>query len=77
MREFSRHGIRVGAVAPGMVETPMTDGMRDDARDRIVASIPLGRIGTPEDIWMAVRFIFECDYFTGRTIDVDGGGAMG
>ena len=77
MREFSRYGIRVGAVAPGMVETPMTDGMRDDARERIVASIPLGRIGTPEDIWHAVRFIFECDYFTGRTIDVDGGGAMG
>ena len=77
MRELAPYGIRVGAVAPGMIETPMTAGMRQDAKDKLVASIPLGRIGTPEDIWTAVRFIFECDYFTGRTIDVDGGGAMG
>lgn len=77
MRELSPYGIRVGAIAPGMIETPMTAGMRQDAKDKLVASIPLGRIGTPEDIWTAVRFIFECDYFTGRTIDVDGGGAMG
>lgn len=77
MRELAPYGIRVGAVAPGMVETPMTEGMRPDAREKLVRSIPVGRIGTPEDIWRAVRFIFECDYFTGRTIDVDGGGAMG
>jgi 3-oxoacyl-[acyl-carrier protein] reductase len=36
----------------------------------------VGRIGTPEDVWRAVRFIFECDYFDGRTVDVDGGLAM-
>jgi len=77
MRELAPFGIRVGAVAPGMIETPMTAGMRQDAKEKLVSSIPLGRIGTPEDIWTAVRFIFECDYFTGRTIDVDGGGAMG
>lgn len=77
MRELAPYGIRVGAVAPGMVETPMTSGMRQDARDALVASIPLGRIGAPEDIWRAVQFVIECDYFTGRTIDVDGGGGMG
>lgn len=77
MREFAPYGIRVGAVAPGMVETPMTSGMRPDAREKLIQTIPVGRIGTPEDIWQAVRFIFECDYFNGRTIDVDGGGAMG
>ncbi len=77
MRELAPYGIRVGAVAPGMVETPMTSGMRQDARDALVASIPLGRIGLPEDIWRAVQFVLECDYFTGRTIDVDGGGGMG
>ncbi len=77
MREFAPYNIRVGAVAPGMIETPMTAGMRPDARAKLVESIPVGRIGTPEDIWQAVRFIFECEYFNGRTIDVDGGGAMG
>jgi 3-oxoacyl-[acyl-carrier protein] reductase len=71
--EFARYNIRVGAVAPGMIETAMTQGMPAKAREAAIQSIPLGRIGEPEDIWLAVRFIFECDYFTGRTIDVDGG----
>jgi len=72
-REFATFGIRVGAVAPGMVETPMTQGMNAKARDALVAAIPCGRIGVPEDIWLAVKFILECDYFNSRTIDVDGG----
>lgn len=76
MREFGPFGIRVGAVAPGMIETPMTAGMNQKARDALVANIPVGRIGVPEDIWVAVRFVLECDYFNGRTIDVDGGLAM-
>jgi 3-oxoacyl-[acyl-carrier protein] reductase len=75
-REFAPFGIRVGAIAPGMVETPMTQGMNQKARDALVASIPVGRIGVPEDIWLAAKFILECDYFNGRTIDVDGGAAM-
>jgi 3-oxoacyl-[acyl-carrier protein] reductase len=72
-REFGPFGIRVGAVAPGMIETPMTQGMNQKARDALVSAIPVGRIGVPEDIWLAVKFIIECDYFNGRTIDVDGG----
>ena len=75
-REFGGQGIRVGAIAPGMIETPMTQGMNQKARDALVAAIPVGRIGIPEDIWLAAKFIFECDYFTGRTIDVDGGLSM-
>src|SRR5580698_6563499 len=75
-REFAPFGIRVGAVAPGMVETPMTQGMNQKARDALVAAIPVGRIGLPEDLWLAVKFVLECDYFNGRTIDVDGGLAM-
>jgi 3-oxoacyl-[acyl-carrier protein] reductase len=75
-REFAPFGVRVGAVAPGMIETPMTQGMNQKARDTLVASIPVGRIGLPEDIWLAVRFVLECDYFNGRTIDVDGGLSM-
>lgn len=76
MREFGPFGIRVGAVAPGMIETPMTAGMNQKARDALVANVPVGRVGVPEDIWLAVKFVLECDYFNGRTIDVDGGLAM-
>jgi 3-oxoacyl-[acyl-carrier protein] reductase len=75
-REFAPFGVRVGAVAPGMVETPMTQGMNQKARDALVAAIPVGRIGLPEDLWLAVKFVLECDYFNGRTIDVDGGMSM-
>lgn len=72
-REFGPFGIRVGAVAPGMVDTPMTRGMNQKARDALVAMIPVGRVGEPEDLWLAVKFVLECDYFNGRCIDVDGG----
>ncbi len=75
-REFASYGIRVGAVAPGMIETPMTKGMHQKARDALVAAVPVGRIGVPEDIWLAVKFAIECDYFNGRCIDVDGGLVM-
>jgi 3-oxoacyl-[acyl-carrier protein] reductase len=75
-REFATFGVRVGAVAPGMIETPMTQGMNQKARDGLVAAIPVGRIGVPEDIWLAVKFVIECDYFNGRVVDVDGGLSM-
>jgi 3-oxoacyl-[acyl-carrier protein] reductase len=75
-REFAPFGVRVGAIAPGMIETPMTQGMNQKARDALVGMIPVGRIGAPEDIWKAVRFIVECDYFNGRCVDVDGGLVM-
>jgi len=75
-REWAAFGVRCTAVAPGMVETPMTQGMNQKARDALVAAIPVGRIGTPEDLWLAVKFCLECDYFNGRTIDVDGGLSM-
>jgi len=75
-REFAAFGVRVGAVAPGMIETPMTQNMNQKARDALVANIPVGRIGLPEDIWLAVKFVLECEYFNGRTIDVDGGLSM-
>jgi 3-oxoacyl-[acyl-carrier protein] reductase len=75
-RELAAFGIRVAAIAPGMIETPMTQGMNQAARDALVANIPVGRIGLPEDIWQAVRFVIECDYVTARTYDVDGGLSM-
>jgi 3-oxoacyl-[acyl-carrier protein] reductase len=75
-RELAPLGIRLGAVAPGMVETPMTRGMNHKARDALVAAIPVGRIAEPEDIWLAVKFVLECDYFNARCVDVDGGLVM-
>lgn len=72
-KEFAPFGIRVGAIAPGMIETPMTSGMNQKARDALVASVPAGRIGDPDDVWLGVKFIIECDYFTGRVLDIDGG----
>lgn len=75
-REFARYGIRATCIAPGMVETPMTQGMNQRARDALVKAIPVGRIGLPEDLWLAVKFAVECDYFNGRVLDVDGGLSM-
>lgn len=75
-KEFSAFGVRVGAVAPGMIETPMTQGMNQKARDALVAAIPVNRIGLPDDIWLGVKFVLECDYFNARTIDIDGGLSM-
>ena len=75
-REFGPFGIRCIGIAPGMIETPMTQGMNQKARDALVAAVPVGRVGVPEDIWLAVKFGLECDYFNGRTVDVDGGLSM-
>jgi 3-oxoacyl-[acyl-carrier protein] reductase len=71
--ELSRYGIRVGAIAPGFIETPILEGMPDKMRDKMIGGVPLGRAGKPEEIYQALKFIVECDYFTGRCVDVDGG----
>ena len=75
--ELARHGIRVGGVAPGVTETGFLEGFSEEALARLRAGIPLGRLGRPEEIWRAVRFILEDEFFTGRTVEVDGGAAMG
>jgi len=71
--ELASHGIRVGGIAPGVIDTPILTRVSDDAKKSLVHSIPVGRIGQPFEIWLAVKFILECDYFTGRVIEVDGG----
>lgn len=71
--ELARYGIRVGAIAPGFVRTPILEGMRPEVLEKTLASVPLKRLGEPEEIWAGVRFIVECDYFTGRCLDIDGG----
>lgn len=75
--ELARHGIRVGGVAPGVTVTGFLDGFSQEALARLADAIPLARLGQPRDIWQAVRFIVECDFFTGRTVEVDGGASMG
>jgi 3-oxoacyl-[acyl-carrier protein] reductase len=75
--ELAGHGIRVGGVAPGVTETGFLEGFSAEALARLRAGIPLGRLGRPADVWLAVKFILECDFFTGRTVEVDGGAAMG
>jgi 3-oxoacyl-[acyl-carrier protein] reductase len=72
-KELARYGIRVGAVAPGFIRTPMVESMKSEALARMTAPIPLGRLGEPEEIAQAVGFIFENELFTGRCLEVDAG----
>ncbi|HET9331171.1 MAG TPA: SDR family oxidoreductase [Steroidobacteraceae bacterium] len=72
-KELARHGIRVGAVAPGFIRTPMVEAMKPEALGRMTAPIPLGRLGEPEEIADAVGFIFANELFTGRCLEVDAG----
>jgi 3-oxoacyl-[acyl-carrier protein] reductase len=71
--ELASHGIRVAGIAPGLIDTPMLGQLSEDARNSLIGGIPLQRVGTPYEIWLALKFIIECDYFTGRVIEVDGG----
>ena len=72
-KELARYGVRVGAIAPGFIGTPMVRSMRPDVLEKVLKPVPLRRLGEPEEVWEAVRFIIVCDYFTGRVIEVDGG----
>jgi 3-oxoacyl-[acyl-carrier protein] reductase len=72
-KELARYGIRVGAVAPGFIRTPMVAAMKPEALAKMTAPIPLGRLGEPDEIAHAVGFIFENDLFTGRCLEVDAG----
>lgn len=78
-REFASRNITVNLVAPGPIETDMLDALGDDTKAAIVASVPLGRVGRPEDVAAAVRFLVSegAGYITGATIPVDGGLGMG
>lgn len=72
-KELARYGIRVGAVAPGFIRTPMVEGMRPEVLEKVIAPVPVKRLGEPEEVWEAIRFAIVCDYFTGRVVEVDGG----
>lgn len=77
-KEVGSRGILVNAVAPGFIETQMTDVLKDDVKDEIAKSIPLKRMGTPEDVANVVKFLASDDssYITGQVINIDGGMLM-
>ena len=72
-KELARYKIRVASIAPGFVETPILQGMRPEMVDKMVKEVPMRRLGQPHEIYAGLRFIVECDYFTGRCLDIDGG----
>ncbi len=72
-KELSRSGIRVGAIAPGYINTEMVSKIREDVLEKIIKQIPVGRLGEMEEISQTVQFIIRNDFFTGRVIEVDGG----
>jgi 3-oxoacyl-[acyl-carrier protein] reductase len=77
-QEVGSRGITVNIVAPGFIETPMTDALNETQRAKLAASIPLGRLGQPEDVASAVAYLAsdEAGWVTGATLHVNGGMAM-
>jgi 3-oxoacyl-[acyl-carrier protein] reductase len=77
-RELGGRGVRANVVAPGYVKTALTDVLPEEARAAMLANTPLGRLGDPEDVARAVRFLCsdEASFITGEVLLVDGGLAM-
>jgi 3-oxoacyl-[acyl-carrier protein] reductase len=71
-KELARHGIRVGAIAPGFTRTEILDAMKPEMVEKMVAAVPLKRMAEPAEMAHAAVFIAENDYFSGRVIEVDG-----
>ncbi|MCT3191595.1 3-oxoacyl-ACP reductase FabG [Lacticaseibacillus rhamnosus] len=72
-REGAMRGVRVNAIAPGMIATDMTAALSQSSQDQILAEIPLKRFGQPEEIAHTARFLVENAYITGQTVTVAGG----
>jgi len=73
-KEFAGKGVTVNAVAPGFIETDMLRSVSKDVMEKVIAQIPLGRLGKPSEIAAAVAYLVtEGDYITGQVIDINGG----
>jgi 3-oxoacyl-(acyl-carrier-protein) reductase len=77
-REVSSRGVRVNAIAPGFIDTAMSDKIPAEAKEKLKSSIPLGRTGKPEEVAAAALFLCSdlASYITGEVLKVDGGMAM-
>ncbi len=75
-KELAMRGITCNAVAPGFIETVMTDVLSDDVKEKMLSSIPLKRFGNAEDVAKAVYFLAGADYITGQVLNVCGGMLM-
>ena len=77
-KEVASRNITVNAVAPGFIETQMTDVLKEDIKEEIAKKIPLKRMGTPQDVANVVKFLASNDssYITGQVINIDGGMLM-
>ena len=72
-KELARYGIRVNAIAPGFIKTEMVASMKPELLTKMAASIPVQRLGEPNEIAATVAFILENDYYNGRVLEIDGG----
>jgi 3-oxoacyl-[acyl-carrier protein] reductase len=77
-KELAARGVQVNAVAPGYIQTAMTDKLPENIREEMLKLVPMKRMGSPDDVAKAVLFLAseEADYITGQTIVVDGGMTM-
>jgi 3-oxoacyl-[acyl-carrier protein] reductase len=77
-QELASRNITVNAIAPGFIATPMTDALNDKQKEGIIAKVPAGRLGTPDDVAAAAVYLAsaEASYMTGQTLHVNGGMAM-
>ncbi|WP_080146339.1 3-oxoacyl-[acyl-carrier-protein] reductase [Marinilactibacillus piezotolerans] len=75
-RELAPRGITVNAIAPGFVESDMTDVLNDKVKETIMTQIPLSRLGQPEEVAEAAVFLSKQKYITGQVLNIDGGMVM-
>ena len=75
-REVAGRGVRVNVVAPGFIESDMTDAIPDKLKDAMLAQIPMKRIGKPEEVAEVVAFLAKQEYLTGQVLAIDGGMTM-
>ena len=75
-REVAARGVRVNAIAPGFIESDMTDAIPEKMQEAILAEIPMKRIGKAEEVASVASFLAQQDYLTGQVIAIDGGMTM-